>query len=267
MRPTFGREYVENEFQRIADGLSDPLTVYLIGGGAMSLRDLKGATKDIDLVVPDGDAYGQLWAVLIALGYAEVQSLDPDYRALGATSCVENDDGCRLDIFNQQVANTLVLTDGMCERSEPFIDTNRLTVRLVSNEDIFLFKLIAGRDDDIEDMNVLVQAGLDYDGVEDELDAQIDRLGDDQFATFANEALIELEAQYGVTTPIEDRIQDLTDRYYRGLEIRQALDEPMTVDELAATLNLDTDDARDRIAYLERFDRVRRDGATVSPVE
>jgi hypothetical protein len=45
MRPTFGREYIENEFQRIADGLSAPLTAYLIGGGAMSLRDLKGATK------------------------------------------------------------------------------------------------------------------------------------------------------------------------------------------------------------------------------
>ena len=95
MRPTFGREYIENEFQRIGEGLSEPLTVYLIGGGAMSLRDLKGATKDIDLVVPDGDAYGQLWALLMDLGYAEVQSLDPDYRALGATSCVENDDGCR----------------------------------------------------------------------------------------------------------------------------------------------------------------------------
>ena len=76
MRPTFGREYIENEFRRIGDGLSKPLTVYLIGGGAMSLRDLTGATKDIDLVVPDGDAYGQLWAVLMDLGYAEVQSLD-----------------------------------------------------------------------------------------------------------------------------------------------------------------------------------------------
>ena len=65
MRPTFGREYIENEFRRIGVGLSEPLTVFLIGGGAMSLRDLKGATKDIDLVVPDGDAYGQLWAVLI----------------------------------------------------------------------------------------------------------------------------------------------------------------------------------------------------------
>jgi len=61
MRPTFGREYIENEFQRIEDGISNSLTVYLIGGGAMSLRDIKGATKDIDLIVSGGDAYGQLW--------------------------------------------------------------------------------------------------------------------------------------------------------------------------------------------------------------
>ena len=38
MRPTFGREYVENEFQQIADELTESLTVYLIGGGALSLR-------------------------------------------------------------------------------------------------------------------------------------------------------------------------------------------------------------------------------------
>lgn len=54
--------------------------------------------------------------------------------------------------LTQQV-ETLVLTDSMQERSEPFVDTNRLTVRLVSNGDIFLFKLIAGRDDDIEGSN------------------------------------------------------------------------------------------------------------------
>jgi len=267
MRPTFGREYIENEFRRIAEELSDPLTVYLIGGGAMSLRDLKGATKDIDLVVADADAYGQLWAVLIDLGYTEVQSLDPDYRALGATSCVENDDGCRLDIFNQQVANKLVLTDGMQERSEPFLDTDRLTVRLVSNEDIFLFKLIAGRDDDIEDMNMLVQAGLNYDDVRDELEVQIDRLGDDKFATYVNEALIELEEQYGVTTPIEERIEELTNRYYRGLEVIQLLDEPMTVSELASELDLSTDEVHGRVAYLMKFNRVCQDGDTVGLVE
>jgi hypothetical protein len=265
MRPTFGHEYIEDEFREIADGLSAPLTVYLIGGGAMSLQDLKEATKDIDLVVPGGDAYGQLWAVLMDLGYAEVQSLDPDYRALGATSCVENDDGCRLDVFNRQVANKLVLTDGMRERSETFLGADRLTVRLVSNEDIFLFKLVAGRDDDIEDMNVLIQTGLDYDIVEDELEVQIDRLGDDQFVTFTNEALADLEKRYGVTTPIEDRVRELTDRYYRGLEILQALDGPTSVEELAAELDLDTDEVHDRITYLVTFDRVRRDGETVTP--
>ena len=267
MRPTFGREYIENEFKRIDDGISEPLTVYLIGGGAMSLRDLKGATKDIDLVLADGDVYGQLWAVLMDLGYTEIQSLDPDYRALGATSCVENDDGCRLDLFNQQVANKLVLTEGMQERSEPFLATERLTVRLVNNEDIFLFKLIAGRDNDIDDMNMLVQAGLNYDAVRDELDIQVERLGDDQFVTFANEALAELGERYGVTTPIEGRVRGLTNRYYRGLEVIQALDESMTVDELAAELELEPNDVTDRIRYLSTFDRVRWDGDTVRPKE
>jgi hypothetical protein len=267
MRPTFGREYIEDEFRHIADELGDPLTVYLIGGGAMSLRDLKGATKDIDLVVTDGDAYGQFWAVLMDLGYAEVQSLGPDYRALGATSCVENDDGCRLDIFNRQVVNKLVLTEGMRERSEPFLATDSLSVQLVSNEDIFLFKLIAGRDEDIEDANVLVQAGLDYDHIESELETQIDRLGDDQFVTFANETLIDLEEQYGVTTPIANRIQELTTRFYRGLEILHALDGPKTIDDLAAALDLEPVEVAERVAYLERFDRVIQDDEAVIPTE
>lgn len=267
MRPTFGREYIEKEFQRLADGLSSPLYVYLIGGGAMALRDLKGATKDIDLVITDGDAYGRLWSALMDSGYAEVQSLDPDYQALGATSCVENDDGCRLDIFNRQVADKLVLTKGMRERSDPFRTTDHLTVRLVSNEDIFLFKLVAGRDDDIEDMNVLVQTGIDYDIVRNELEIQIDRLGDDQFVTYANEALVELQERYGVITPLEDRVQELATRYYRGLEILQALDEPMSITELAADLELDVGDVQARIAYLVEFDRVERDGETVRPSE
>ncbi|WP_121745040.1 DUF6036 family nucleotidyltransferase [Natronorubrum halophilum] len=267
MRPTFGREYIEDEFRRIADGLSDSVTVFLIGGGAMSLRDLKAATKDIDLVVSDGDASGRLWAALMDLGYSEVQPLGPDYRALGATSCVENDDGCRLDIFNRQVANKLVLTEGMIDRSERFLATGPLAVRLVSAEDIFLFKLIAGRDGDIEDMNTLVQTGLDHDVVSAELEVQIDRLGDDRFATFANEALVDLDERYGVTTPIEDRVRELTVRYYRGIEVLQALDEPKTADELAARLDLSVAEVRQRVAYLEAFDRVTRSGQRIEPAE
>ena len=120
---------------------------------------------------------------------------------------------------------------------------------------------------DLEDMNVLVQASVDYDVVRVELEAQIDRLGDDQFATFANEALVNLEERYGVITPIEDRVQELTTRYYRRLKVLQVLDEAMTLDELAADLDLDIAEVQDRVAYLEKFDRVTRDGETVYPVE
>ncbi len=142
----------------------------------------------------------------------------------------------------------------------------RTTVR-ISDRQIEGRQMIAGRDDDIEDMNVLVQNGLKYNVVRDELEAQIDRLGDDQFATFANEALIQLDEQYGVITPIQDRIQKLTNRYYRGLEILQTLDEPMTVDKLAADLGRDIDEVRDRVAYLVEFGRVHQEGDTVSSVE
>ncbi|MFC6733960.1 DUF6036 family nucleotidyltransferase [Haladaptatus sp. DYSN1] len=267
MRPTFGRDYIEKEFTQIGAVLTDPLTVYLIGGGAMSLRDLKEATKDIDLVVADSNAYGHLWAVLMESEYSEIQSLDPEYQALGATSCVENDDGCRLDIFNQQVANKLVLTEGMRERSDPLLSTGKLTVRLVSNEDIFLFKLIAGRDDDIGDMNVLVQAGIDYDIVRVELDAQIAKIGDDRFATFANEALLDLEEEYGVTTPIGDHVAALTARYYRGFEVLHKLNRPKSVEELQAELGVDSTDLKQRIEYLEAFDRVRWDGEKLRQIK
>lgn len=45
-----------------------------------------------------------------------------------------------------------------------------LTIWLVRHEDIFRFKLIASHGDDLEDMNILVQARFDFDVVEPELD-------------------------------------------------------------------------------------------------
>lgn len=54
---------------------------------------------------------------------------------------------------------------------------------------------------------------------------------------------------------------------YRGLEVLQALDEPITVDGLATELGLDVDEVHDRIVYLSMFDRIHRDGNIVRPVD
>ena len=75
------------------------------------------------------------------------------------------------------------------------------------------------------------------------------------------------QATSTITSEIAPHVQAFTERCYRRLEVLQTLDEPMTVDELADELELDTDEVHDRLADRSLFDRVRRDGNTVRPVE
>lgn len=63
MRERFDSSYIRSELERIGQQLDDPLTVFLIGGGAMAFHELKNTTKDIDLVVTSGDDLRQLQAV------------------------------------------------------------------------------------------------------------------------------------------------------------------------------------------------------------
>ena len=60
MRGQFGQDYILGEFDRIDGALSEPLKLYLIGGGAMAFQDLKDATKDIDVIVRTSSDLGHL---------------------------------------------------------------------------------------------------------------------------------------------------------------------------------------------------------------
>lgn len=65
MRPRFDDSYIRTELERIGEHLDEPLTVFLIGGGAMAFYGLKDTTKDIDLVVASGENLGQFRATLL----------------------------------------------------------------------------------------------------------------------------------------------------------------------------------------------------------
>jgi len=260
MRRRFDSEYITSELERVGRQLETELTVYLIGGGAMSFRGLKETTKDIDLIVTDGDDLRVLQAVLLDNGYDIVKEPGEEYDDLGAQRILENDDGCRIDIFNQQVIDKLVLSEGMRRRSEAYLDAGRLSVALVSSEDIFLFKSVAGRTDDIEDMFSLVQTELDFDGIEDELEQQIDLLGQELFVTHASEALLELEEQHNISTPLAGRVSEITERVYRELEVLQAFDESISRSELEAVVGLSPEDVDEAIEHLVEKDVVASDG-------
>ena len=252
MRNRFDSEYIQAELERIGRGVETPLQGFLIGGGAMAFRELKDATKDIDLVVTTGDTLGRLQTSLQEGGYEIVKRPGDEYDALGAQRILENEDGCRIDIFNQQVVDKLVLSHGMRERSESLLNVGGLSVSLVSTEDIFLFKAVAGRTDDIEDLFVLYQTALDFNVIEAELRHQIELLGQDLFVTFVNEALVELEERYNITTPITDTVTEITIRIYQELEVLHEIDESSTVSELHVALDLPPDDIEAAIRSLEQ---------------
>ena len=256
MRARFDSSYIRSELERIGQRLDNPLTVFLIGGGSMAFRGLKETTKDIDLIVSSGDNLSQLQVALLELGYDIVREPDEEYEALGAQRILENNDGCRIDIFNQQVVGKLILSSGIRERSERYLNPGNLVVELVSPEDIFLFKSVAGRVDDIEDMFSLMQTGLKFGVVEAELETQIDLLDQELFVTYVNEALIDLTEQYNVTTPLHDSVAEITERVYQELEVLHVLDEPKSVTGLRQELDWSAADIQEIVRRLEEKDVV-----------
>lgn len=254
-RPRFGRDYIETELRQIEDRLQTNVEAYLIGGGAMSLRNLKDTTKDIDLVVANEDGFSNLMGALHDLGYEEVTDLGEEYDTLGARYCVRNNEGCQLDVFHRQIADKLFFSDGMRERSEVFLSTLNFSVGLVSLEDIFLFKAVAERPDDIGDMATLVQTRLDFDVIEEEIEEQVDLLGGERFVTIISESLERLDQNEGIQTPLDEVVPEYYERYMNGYELRIQLDEDRSrpVSDLAAELKVSESEVERRFEYLEQY--------------
>ncbi len=229
----------------------------------MSLHEpsLKDTTKDIDLVVVDEAALRRLMGVLNDLGYEEVTDLGKEYDRLGARHCVRNDAGCQFDVFYRQIADKLYFSDGMQARSEAFLSDESFSVGLVSFEDIFLFKAVAERPDDIGDMATLVQTDLDFDVIEDEIERQVDLLGG-AIVTVVSESLERLDQNEGIQTPLDDVVREYYQRYMNGYELRLQLDEDTakSVSELASTLDVSEEEIERRYEYLEQYGFVERTG-------
>jgi hypothetical protein len=254
-RTQFDATYIEAELQELGAVLHVEVTAFLIGGGAMAFRGLKDTTKDIDLVVTTEAEFEQLLAALDEWGYKEVSELDEPYQQLGARLCVENNDGCRIDVFNRQVADKLIFSDGMQQRSEEYHTSGELSIQLTALEDIFLFKTVAKRPDDIDDMNTLVQTSLDFEAIEREIETQIELLDGKRFTTHIRESLDELYEQYEVQTPLEDGIDEYYAQYMEALDIRLVLseDEPMSVEAIAGERGLDRSHIVEQLEQLEAY--------------
>ncbi len=205
MRRSFGKTDLDDAFRSVGRHVQQPVTCYLIGGGAMTFRERKAATKDLDIVLAATEDMETVLTAMEAAGLTRLDNLQEDYRRLGTRVIFENERGLRFDIYEKVVAEKLALSERMIARSEKYEEFGGLAVRLASPEDIFLFKSVADRPEDIDDMSILASGGLQWPAIRDEIFAQESR---GNWAAFLATKLEELEEKYDIRAPIIDEIRE-----------------------------------------------------------
>lgn len=158
MDKLYGKEQLLEDLVKIGNQLPKKVKVYLIGGCALSLRDIKLATKDVDAIFKSKNDLELFEEQLIALGYQRELKVGAAYEQLGAYSIMRHPDKAGFDLFHNQVCNMLMLSEDMVNRSVKYGDFDKMELFLISNEDITLFKGITQRPRDIDDIAAIIKS-------------------------------------------------------------------------------------------------------------
>ena len=146
-------------FDYIEKNLVEDMTIYVIGGENMRIKNLKGTTQDCDIIVENLLDFEKLKYVLSAkLNYSKIpiEEFSTEDLRLSPNDIFEHISSSRIDLFAKKIMRTVSLSSTMISRID-VIDYGKLKVGLLCNEDVFLFKAIASRQGDIQDMASLVQ--------------------------------------------------------------------------------------------------------------
>lgn len=203
----FTGEEIINLLRKIGNRLREGVTIFMIGGGGMSLKGIKAITLDIDLIVLTKKEYKNLKKILIGLGYeCHEEILSENFYKTPIIVFLKNDK--RIDIFIRNVSNQLELSKEMQKRSQEYAKLSNLIIKLVSNEDIFLFKSITDREKDVDDCRTLIVGGLNWEVIKKELHNQE---GKALWRFWLYEQLCRIRNKYGAVIPKEifDYVWDL----------------------------------------------------------
>ena len=184
------RQYIVNEFYKLEEkaeiiNLQEHVSVYLIGGGNLALRGVKESTKDIDIIVKNKTQFSLLTKVFETPIhgrpiYLRQYKSEWDYN-LGMSVRYKHPSGDYfIDVFIKRVLGGLYLSKNMIQRAEiiPEFSQHRFfKIYLISKEDIFLFKCVTSleRIRDTEDLITLIEMGLDYNLIIEELKHQLSK--------------------------------------------------------------------------------------------
>ncbi|MCX6777657.1 MAG: hypothetical protein NT157_02120 [Candidatus Micrarchaeota archaeon] len=231
MRTGFEKEKLNETFANIGAALKKPVTAYMLGGGAMCFRNQKNATKDLDLVFKSGTDYKAFAEAIRELGFEADTRLEREYLDMRAASIWRETGGFRLDLFVKKVCNALELNARIAARSETLGKFGKLSVKMLSNEDIVLFKGITERSGDADDIAAIVRTSrIDWDLILGECVLQSEQ---EPWYGRLCDKLVEIKEKHGIDAPITkqllklDRESILREKYesmlQEGMNRRKAL--------------------------------------------
>jgi hypothetical protein len=211
------REEVNEVLEQLGQVLEHKVEALLIGGAVMLELGLKDATKDIDVVCRSEVDKERLLAAAKALGF-EIVGPEKRHERLGIKRLAVKG-GRNLDVFAERISYDFDLSEAMWQRATKIRAFGSLVIRDASLEDIFIMKLIANRPGDAPDCTNLVIAGLDYDAVYREIEAQYRKAGEAKqkiWITYIEEGIARL-GDNDLTIPIGDKISLLASEYHEKL--------------------------------------------------
>ncbi|MDE1866848.1 MAG: winged helix-turn-helix transcriptional regulator [Thaumarchaeota archaeon] len=256
----FGEQDLISALGEIGSKLKAKISVYLIGGCAMTFMGAKAATKDIDVVATSHHDASLLIDVMKDSGFVRVNLPGKEYRSLDATAIMERPNKMRFDIFTRKVCGKLEIGEKMQSRAAVYRTFGNLEVCLMSGEDILLFKGMTDRMADLDDMLVLVQRGIDWSIVRDECFSQNKSA---QWADLLGTKLLDLRERHGIRTPIIKEILDKADMDLLERSFRKILgDREMNFKEIADAVlqrfGYSQSWTRNQIKVLEKRGKIKR---------
>ena len=211
------REEINELFEQLGQVLEERVEALLIGGAVMLELGLKDATKDIDVVCRSEEDKERLLAATRALGFEIIGPEKRHERLVVKRLAVKG--GRNLDVFAERISYDFDLSEAMWQRATRIRSFGSLVVRDASIEDIFIMKLIANRPGDALDCSNLVIAGLDFDAVCREIEAQYRKAGEAKekiWINYIEEGIARLQDN-DLTIPISDKISLLASEYHEKL--------------------------------------------------
>ncbi|MEK6933645.1 MAG: DUF6036 family nucleotidyltransferase [Nanoarchaeota archaeon] len=207
----FNKDELDQLLANVGSKIEKPVNIFMIGGCALSFKGLKEATKDIDIIITDQEGFNILNMAMKENGFQSMTEKENEFY-LTALAVYKKDDS-RIDVFLKQVGKMLFLTKNMITRSEEYRKYDKLSVYLVSNEDIFLFKMMTSREGDIYDCDRIMRNGIDYKIIYEEVIEQSKEKGKRWFF-WVYENMCKLEDYNGIRVSIKNKIFELVKKYW-----------------------------------------------------